>query len=72
MDHVAFKDARRKLGLSVNQMACMLGVQPLQIRRMELSPGKTTYRAVQGPTARLMAAYLDGYRPRDWPTGASS
>ncbi len=68
MDHEAFKRARRKLGLSVNQMADMLGVQPLQVRRMELSPDKSSHRDVQGPVRRLVTAYLEGYRPKDWPT----
>jgi len=63
-----FKAARHKLGLSVTQMALMLGIEEsgTQVRRMEMQPGKSTHRPVSGTTARLVKAYLDGYRPRDW------
>lgn len=62
-----FKRARRELGLSVSQCADMLGVQPLQIRRMEMDPSDGSFRPVMGTTRRLMQAFLDGYRPKDWP-----
>ena len=48
-------------------MAGMLGVTPVQVRRMELGPDKSIHRPVTGTTERLIRAYLDGYRPADWP-----
>ena len=69
MDHEQFKQARHELGLSVAEMAAMLGVSELQVRRMELSPDKSSHRPVNGPKARLVAAFRAGYRPKDWPGG---
>lgn len=63
----ALKEARQALGLSVAGMAAMLGVGELQVRRMELPPDRQSHRPVTGTTARLLRAYLDGYRPADWP-----
>jgi hypothetical protein len=62
-----FRKARLKLGLSVNQMAALLEVQPLQVRRMELQPHLVTHRAIMPSTAKLVRSWLDGYRPKDWP-----
>jgi transcriptional regulator with XRE-family HTH domain len=62
-----FKEARRKLGLSVSQMAKALGVSDMQIRRMQIAPDKGSHREVQPTTEKLIRAYLDGYRPKDWP-----
>jgi ribosome-binding protein aMBF1 (putative translation factor) len=68
MTPAEFKEARHSLGLSVSQMAHMLGIQPLHIRRMETEPiHPTTHRPVRPTVERLMRAYLAGYRPDDWP-----
>lgn len=60
------KQARRSLGLSLSQMARMLGYDGAhgaqQVRRMESGE-----RAIRGAQARLLEAYVDGYRPDDWP-----
>lgn len=63
-----FKAARKKLGLSVTEMSLMLGLvsDGTHVRRMEMQPGKSSSRPVNGTTARLVQAYLDGYRPSDW------
>lgn len=61
------KQARRTLGLSVADLAAMLGVAPSHLRRMEMQPGKEAHRPVRETTQRLVQAYLDGYRPPDWP-----
>jgi DNA-binding transcriptional regulator YiaG len=71
MDHEAFKQARLQLGLSVAQCADVLGVGELMVRRMEMRPGLNAARPVSGPVARLMRAFLDGYRPKEWPPGAA-
>ncbi len=67
MTHTEFKQARHLLGLTQSQMGQMLSVSPQHIRRMETSPTNKSARQVNGTTARLVTAYLDGYRPTDWP-----
>jgi transcriptional regulator with XRE-family HTH domain len=66
MTPLQFKRARQALRLSVEQMAVMLGVEPLHIRRMETDPKVRSHRPVRPATERLLRAYLDGYRPPDW------
>ena len=63
-----FKGARERLGLSLSQMADMLGLSVEQVRRMEFPEGASQRRPVMDQTRRLLQAYLDGYRPPDWPT----
>lgn len=67
MTSAEFKKARRRLGLSVYEMADVLGVKPNHIRRMETTTNSARARPVMPITERLMIAYLDGYRPADWP-----
>lgn len=66
MTPTEFREARHKLGLTLSQMARMLGYTGAhdmqQIRRME--SGERNIREAQ---ARLVRAYLSGYRPNDWP-----
>lgn len=61
-----FKSARHTLGLTLSQAARLLGYDGAhamqQVRKMESGE-----RAIRPPQARLMRAYLDGYRPEDWP-----
>lgn len=61
------KEVRRKLGLSVSQLADMLGVSHQHARRMAVDPGKGSHRPINETARRLLQAYLDGYRPPDWP-----
>ena len=60
------KQARRKLGLTLEQVALMLGYEGEQARGQmhHLETGKRELRPAQ---RRLMEAYLAGYRPKDWP-----
>ena len=59
--------ARRKLGLTLSQMAYVLGYEGVhgesQVHHME-----TGRREVRPAQRRLIEAYLDGYRPEDWPS----
>lgn len=59
--------SRRKLGLTLVQMAAMLGYDGNQARGQmhHLETGRRELRPAQ---RRLLEAYLAGYRPRDWPT----
>ena len=66
MTPTQLKEARHKLGLSLSQMARMLGYSGThamqQIRHMENGD-----RSIREPQKRLVKAYLEGYRPKDWP-----
>lgn len=62
-----FKEVRRHLGLSVAELADMIGVSHQHARRMTIPPEKGAHRAVNKTVERLLQAYLDGYRPADWP-----
>ena len=61
-----FQIARRRLGLNLSETATMLGYEGEHARSQvhHLETGRRTIRPAQ---ARLIEAYLDGYRPRDWP-----
>lgn len=62
------KLARLTLGLTQSQMGQMLGYQGVHVRQMvyEIEQGEKPLMPCQ---ARLLQAYLDGYRPKDWPVG---
>ena len=67
MTPAEIKEARHRLGLSVNQMATMIDTDPLSVRRMEGNPEAKTHRRPAPRMVRLIEAYLSGYRPSDWP-----
>jgi DNA-binding transcriptional regulator YiaG len=67
MTHDQIRAARRRLGLTVKQMAALLDTDDLSIRRLEMHPDRATARKPAPRMLRLIAAYLDGYRPVDWP-----
>jgi DNA-binding transcriptional regulator YiaG len=60
------REARHKLGLSLDAMAYLLGYVGSQRRQMQhdLETGR---RRIREPQRRLVEAYLRGYRPDDWP-----
>lgn len=60
------RQARRLLGLSLTEMAAMLGYQGSQMRQ-QMDDLETGRRPIREPQRRLVEAYLEGYRPRDWP-----
>jgi len=63
-----FRAAQHKLDLSDPAFARMLGVSEIQIRRLKVEDASLpSHRAVNGTVERLIRAYLDGYRPKDWP-----
>ena len=68
-DHLAMKQARNILSLSVSEMAQMLETDPLSVRRMEMESDKSTARTPAHRMVRLMRLYLQGCRPDDWPEG---
>jgi len=62
-----FRAARRQLGLTQTQLARVLDTDPQSVRRIEMDPSRSTSRTPAPRMIRLMQAYLDGYRPSDWP-----
>lgn len=54
--------ARKSLGLTQGQLAGVLGV-----RQATVSDWERGKHSPDGPAARLIAAYAEGYRPQDWP-----
>lgn len=59
----ALRAARESLGLTGAQMAALLGMSG-HARVYEYENGT---RNPSGAALRLYRAYLDGYRPPDWP-----
>ncbi|WP_062233600.1 hypothetical protein [Aureimonas sp. N4] len=67
-----FRRIQEELGLDDAQMAEMLGFESAQnMKRLKADVDKPHHRKIMPYTARLLQAYLDGYRPADWPAGAS-
>jgi transcriptional regulator with XRE-family HTH domain len=59
--------ARRVLGLTLDEMARMLGYTGEQARS-QVHHMETGRREIRDAQRRLVEAYLAGYRPPDWPT----
>lgn len=59
--------ARQRLGLTLEQMAFMLGYEGGQARS-QIHHLETGRREIRPAQRRLIEAYLSGYRPEDWPT----
>ena len=60
-----FKKARKSVGLNrQSDAAAMLGYS----RTASISDIETGKAEPNGAAVRLLQAYLDGYRPKDWPT----
>lgn len=60
--------ARAKLGLTLEQLATLLGVENDQ-RRTNMWQIENGYNArkLTRSQERLLQAYVEGYRPKDWP-----
>lgn len=62
------KQARHKLGLSTSKMGRMLDIKDGRTYRAYEAPETASmHRPPPARLVRLMQAYLDGYRPHDWP-----
>jgi cell division protein FtsB len=66
MNRTELRDAKASLGLTLKAMAILLGYtgEHGNMQIMQMLSGKRTIRDAQ---ARLVRAYLEGYRPKDWP-----
>ena len=67
MTPAQIKEARQSLGLSVADLARLIDTDPQTVRRMEYDETASTHRAPAPRMVRLIRAYVDGYRPMDWP-----
>ena len=68
MTPAEIQEARQSLGLSRAELATLLDLQRAQaVQRMEMTPTASTHRPPPPRVARLIKAYLAGYRPDDWP-----
>jgi DNA-binding transcriptional regulator YiaG len=63
MTPTELQQARQSLGLTQSQLAPLLGYSN-KTRISELERGT---REPGAAVVRLLQAYLDGYRPADWP-----
>ena len=63
MTPAEFRTARKQLGLTQTQAASMLGRTLRNIQQWEGAE-----REIDNAAALLLRAYLNGYRPDDWPT----
>jgi len=59
-----FKEARLRAGLSVNEAAKLLCVDPVSVRRFEMDPSKQTAR----PAPPLLIKVLDWFTDQVPPT----
>jgi DNA-binding transcriptional regulator YiaG len=66
-----FKEARRKLGLTLSELAAILNVDSRTIRRWEAEESVETSRPPNPVAVRVMEWMLDGYRPPQWPASTS-
>jgi DNA-binding transcriptional regulator YiaG len=67
MTPAELRAARARLGLSPCQLASLLRVSETTVRRWEMAPDKRYAQRITERTAAQVQAYLDGYRPADWP-----
>ena len=56
--------ARKALGLSQALLA-----RVMRVRQATVSAWENGVHQPEGPALALIRAYLDGYRPADWPKG---
>lgn len=68
-----FREAQHQLGLSDSELAAVLGYgSPAHVRRHKVHDTRLpSYRAPNAQVVRLIRAYLEGYRPADWPATSS-
>lgn len=67
MTPAQIREARHALGLTQSQLAAALEATPRNVRSWEAPAAASTHRPLPTRAARLIAAYLDGWRPADWP-----
>jgi transcriptional regulator with XRE-family HTH domain len=63
MDGQQIKAARKQLGLTQTQLAEVMGY----VGKSYISTIESGSRGMSDQGQKLLQAYLDGYRPKDWP-----
>ena len=63
MNPTAIREARKSLGLTQTQFAAVIGYND----KTAVSALEAGTRNPSAAVVRLIRAYLDGYRPDDWP-----
>ncbi len=66
-NHEKIKFIRRQLGLTQKQLGALIDTDAQTVRRLEMSPDKNTARNPAPRMMRLIVAYSEGYRPKDYP-----
>lgn len=69
MTPAEIRAARISLGLTPAEFASMLRTSVQTVYRMEYEPTRAGYRTPAVRMPELIAAWLDGHRPADWPKG---
>jgi transcriptional regulator with XRE-family HTH domain len=64
MTPISIREARKSLGLTQTQFAALIGYND----KTAVSALEAGSRNPSATVVRLIRAYLDGYRPDDWPT----
>tara|TARA_B100000767_G_C19399058_1_gene383119 strand:- start:237 stop:449 length:213 start_codon:yes stop_codon:yes gene_type:complete len=62
-----FKDARKKLGLSKEQLGLILNTNIRTIQRWEADEDIKSSRHPNPVASVVMGWFLDGFRPPNWP-----
>ena len=58
-----FKSFRIKSGLSVNQAARLLSIDPVSVRRFEMNPDRSTSRNPPALALKVLQWYIDHVPP---------
>lgn len=66
MTGAEIKEARETLGLTLVEFGHLLGFSGAHLRQ-QMHRLETGERPIREPQRRLIVAYLEGYRPKDWP-----
>lgn len=62
-----FQRARQKLKLTQAELADVLALAEVTVRRYEMGEHCSNHRPVPEATAELMRVFLKGHRPASWP-----
>lgn len=67
MNNIEFKEARKKLELSVNELGVILNTTERTIRRWEANPNMKYHRDPNPIACMVLKWMLEGFRPPEWP-----
>ena len=68
MTPAEIRAARETLGLTQAQLARVMGMRG----QVSISEWESGTRSPTAAASRLLLAYMDGYRPKDWPTAPAA